>query len=165
MGVRIPPGLPVLQVVRDVELVGVEKDKGRAFHPSRNKRHMKKQTKKKKKKGTRKKAQTTSLSNGVLKSDAGSVSAEQVTKPKSYQGPPKRELERKNRDKGSSVKYFHMVGQFLRECKIELKKVKWPTRKELLASTAVVIVLVLVVSLFLGLIDVGLTKIIRGIVG
>jgi len=100
-----------------------------------------------------------------LKSDAGSVSAEQVTKPKPYQGPPKRQLERKNRDKGSSVKYFHMAGQFLRECKVELKKVKWPTRKELLASTAVVIVLVLVVSLFLGLIDVGLIRIIRSIVG
>ena len=126
---------------------------------------MKKQTKKKKKKGTRKKAQTASASNGVLNSGAGSVSAEQVTKPKPYQGPPKRELERKNRDKGSSVKYFQMAVQFLRECKVELKKVKWPTRKELVASTAVVIVLVLVVSLFLGLIDIGLIRIIRGIVG
>jgi len=53
----------------------------------------------------------------------------------------------------------------LRESKIELKKVKWPTRKELLASTAVVIVLVLVVALFLGLIDFGLIKIIKNLVG
>ena len=128
------------------------------------KRHMKK-TKKKKKKGTRKKSQTASLSNNALKSDNGSVSAEQVTKPKPYQGPQKKELERKSKDKGSSVNYFQMVGQFLRECKIELKKVKWPTRKELLASTAVVIVLVLLVGLFLGLIDVGLIRIIRAIVG
>jgi preprotein translocase subunit SecE len=126
---------------------------------------MKKQTKKKKKKGTRKRAQTASASNNALNSSAGSVSAEQVAKPKSYQGPPKRELERKNRDKESSVKYFHMAVQFLRECKVELKKVKWPTRKELLASTVVVIVLVLVVSLFLGLIDIGLVRIIRSIVG
>jgi len=125
---------------------------------------MKKQTKKKKKKGTRKKTQTTFASNAVSNSGAGSVSAEQVTKPKPYQGPPKRELERKNRDKGSSFKYFHMAVQFLRECRVELKKVKWPTRKELLASTAVVIVLVLVVALFLGLIDLGLVRIIRSIV-
>jgi len=129
------------------------------------KRHMKKQTKKKKKKGTRKKAQTASLSNGVLKSDNGSVSTEKVIKPKSYQGPQKKELERKGRDKGSSFKYFQIAGQFLRECRIELKKVKWPTRKELFASTAVVIVIVLLVSLFLGLIDVGLIRIIRIIVG
>jgi preprotein translocase subunit SecE len=127
--------------------------------------HMKKQTKKKKKKGTRKKAQTSSQSNGVLKSENASVPAEQVIKPKSYQGPQKKELERRTRDNGPSFKYFQMAGQFLRECKIELKKVKWPTRKELLASTAVVIVLVLLVSLFLGLIDVGLIRIIRSIVG
>ena len=126
---------------------------------------MKKPPKKKKKKGTRKKAQTASQSNGALKSDNGSVLAEQVITPKSYQGPQKKELERKTRDKGSSVNYFQMAGQFIRECKIELKKVKWPTRKELLASTAVVIVLVLLVALFLGLIDVGLIRIIRSIVG
>lgn len=128
--------------------------------------HMKKQTKKKRKKGTRKKAQTASLSNGVLNSDNESVSAEQEIKTKFYQGLQKKEPERKTRDnKGSSVNYFQMAGQFLRECKVELKKVKWPTRKELLASTTVVIVLALLVSLFLGLIDVGLIRIIRSIVG
>ena len=77
----------------------------------------------------------------------------------------KKELERKIGDKGSSFKYFQIAGQFLRECKVELKKVKWPTRKELFASTAVVIVLVLLVALFLGLIDVGLIRIIKIIVG
>jgi preprotein translocase subunit SecE len=135
------------------------------FTQVEKKRHMKKQTKKKKKKGTRKKTQTASQSNRVLKSDNESISSEKVIKPKPYQGPQKKELERKSRDKPSYVKYFHMAGQFLRECRVELRKVKWPTRKELLASTAVVIVLVLLVSLFLGLIDVGLIRIIRVIVG
>lgn len=133
------------------------------------KRHMKKptkSTKKKKKKGTQKKARTASLSNGVLKSDNESVSAEKAIKPKPYQNYQKKELERKTRDnKGSSVNYFQMAGQFLRECRAELRKVKWPTRKELLASTTVVIVLVLLLALFLGLIDVGLIRIIRSIVG
>jgi len=55
--------------------------------------------------------------------------------------------------------------QFLREAKVELKKVKWPTRKELLASTAVVIVLTLLVAFYLGLVDFGLIKIIRNVVG
>ena len=124
-----------------------------------------KKNKKKKKKGTRKKAQTASPSKGVLKPENESVSAKQIIKPKPYQGPQKKVMERKARDKGSSVNYFQIAVQFLKECKIELKKVKWPTRKELLASTAVVIVLVLLVSLFLGLIDVGLIRIIRIIVG
>lgn len=66
---------------------------------------------------------------------------------------------------GSVMKYIGIAGQFLRESRTELRKVKWPTRKELLASTAAVIVLVLVVSLYLGLIDFGLIKIIRSIVG
>jgi len=66
---------------------------------------------------------------------------------------------------GSVTKIANKVGQFLREAKMELKKVKWPTRKELLASTAVVIVLTLLVAFYLGLVDFGLIKIIRNVVG
>ena len=51
--------------------------------------------------------------------------------------------------------------QFLREVKIELKKVTWPSRKETLASTAVVIILVVIISSFLGLVDMGLFTLIR----
>ncbi len=50
--------------------------------------------------------------------------------------------------------------QFLREVKIELKKVSWPSRKETMASTVVVIILVIIVSAFLGLVDVGLSSLI-----
>ena len=51
--------------------------------------------------------------------------------------------------------------QFIREVKVELKKVTWPSRKQTLGSTAVVIVLVVIISLFLGIVDVGLSGIIR----
>ncbi len=51
--------------------------------------------------------------------------------------------------------------QFLREVKVELKKVTWPSRKQTLGSTLVVIILVMIISLFLGLVDVGLSGIIR----
>lgn len=51
--------------------------------------------------------------------------------------------------------------QFLREVKIELKKVTWPTRKQTLGSTGVVIVLVMIISMFLGLVDMGLAGIVR----
>jgi preprotein translocase subunit SecE len=72
----------------------------------------------------------------------------------------------KKKDKGVSIgDHLAKAGQFLREARNELKKVKWPTRKELMASTAVVIVLVLVVSFFLGIVDFGLIKIIKNIVG
>ena len=64
-----------------------------------------------------------------------------------------------------SKKYFHIVRQFLAEARIELKKVTWPTRKELLSTTAVVILLVLLVAFFLGIVDFGLVKIIRNVIG
>jgi len=51
--------------------------------------------------------------------------------------------------------------QFLREVKVELKKVTWPSRKQTIGSTVVVIILVMIISLFLGLVDVGLSSLIR----
>lgn len=81
---------------------------------------------------------------------------------------PKKVQERKG-DRGKQGKgigyYINKSIQFLRESRTELKKVKWPNKKELLASTVMVIFLVLVVALFLGIVDFGLIKIIKNIVG
>ncbi|MFN3534587.1 MAG: preprotein translocase subunit SecE, partial [Desulfatiglandales bacterium] len=55
--------------------------------------------------------------------------------------------------------------RFLRECKVELKKVKWPTKKELISVTSVVIILVLAFAFFLGLVDLGLIKLIKLVIG
>jgi len=57
--------------------------------------------------------------------------------------------------------FWTKAAQFLREVKIELKKVTWPSKKETMASTGVVIILVIIVSAFLGLVDVGLSSLIR----
>jgi preprotein translocase subunit SecE len=90
---------------------------------------------------------------------------EREMKKKTSPVPSRRDSEKKT-DNGMSVsRMVRSALQFLRESRTELKKVKWPTRKELLASTAVVIGLVLVISFFLGLIDFGLIKIIKNIVG
>lgn len=56
---------------------------------------------------------------------------------------------------------FNKAAQFLREVKVELKKVTWPSRKQTIGSTAVVIVIVLIISLFLGLVDIGLSSLVR----
>jgi len=78
-----------------------------------------------------------------------------------------RKMSKKAPETGASAigRIAGKIRQFLREAKVELKKVKWPTRKELLASTAVVIVLTLLVAFYLGLVDFGLIKIIRNVVG
>ncbi|MBI5896574.1 MAG: preprotein translocase subunit SecE [Desulfobacterales bacterium] len=51
--------------------------------------------------------------------------------------------------------------QFLREVKIELKKVTWHSRKQTMGSTLVVIILVMIISLFLGVIDFSLGKLMQ----
>jgi preprotein translocase subunit SecE len=56
---------------------------------------------------------------------------------------------------------FTKSAQFLREVKVELKKVTWPSRKQTIGSTAVVIVLVMIISLFLGVVDFGISSLIR----
>ena len=57
------------------------------------------------------------------------------------------------------------IRQFLSGSKIELKKVTWPTPKQTLASTSVVIIVVIIVSAFLGIVDFGLTKIVKLVLG
>jgi preprotein translocase subunit SecE len=51
--------------------------------------------------------------------------------------------------------------QFLREVKVELKKVTWPSRKQTIGSTVVVVILAMIISLFLGVVDMGLSGLIR----
>jgi preprotein translocase subunit SecE len=57
------------------------------------------------------------------------------------------------------------VTQFLKEARMELKKVTWPTPKQTMASTAVVIILVFILSIFLGIIDFALAKAVKLILG
>ncbi len=51
--------------------------------------------------------------------------------------------------------------QFLREVKIELKKVTWPSRTQTIGSTVVVIILVFIVAVFLSLVDGFLSFLVR----
>jgi len=57
--------------------------------------------------------------------------------------------------------YFEKTKQFFREVKIELKKVTWPSRNQTIGSTVVVILLVMIISLFLGMVDIGLSNLVR----
>jgi len=53
--------------------------------------------------------------------------------------------------------------QFLSEVKGEVKKVTWPSRKEAMGGTAVVLLVVLIMAILLGLVDLLLSKIIAAI--
>jgi preprotein translocase subunit SecE len=54
---------------------------------------------------------------------------------------------------------------FLAETRTELKKVTWPTREELKESTQVVIVSTFIVTVFVGIVDQILSRIIRLVFG
>jgi preprotein translocase subunit SecE len=50
---------------------------------------------------------------------------------------------------------------FFEEVKTELGKVTWPTRKETIGTTWVVVTIILLISFYLGATDVILTKLMR----
>ena len=56
---------------------------------------------------------------------------------------------------------FEAAKQFLREVKTELKKVTWPSRKDTLSGTLVVLVAVFIIAIFLGIVDSGLSNLIK----
>jgi preprotein translocase subunit SecE len=53
------------------------------------------------------------------------------------------------------------IFQFLKETRYELKRVTWPSRKETVAGTAVVLIIVFIVAVFLGIVDMGLSEVIK----
>lgn len=55
--------------------------------------------------------------------------------------------------------------QYIREVTFELRKVVWPSRKETIGSTAVVLVVVALAGAFLGVVDLVLSRLIRLVIG
>ncbi|MDU4962391.1 MAG: preprotein translocase subunit SecE [Sporomusaceae bacterium] len=56
------------------------------------------------------------------------------------------------------------VKKFFREVRAELKKVAWPTRRELIAYTGVVFVSVVVVAALIWIIDTSFNGLLRAII-
>jgi preprotein translocase subunit SecE len=54
---------------------------------------------------------------------------------------------------------------FFDEVKLELEKVTWPTRKETIATTWVVVFIVVLISFYLGACDLVLARLLRFLLG
>ena len=52
---------------------------------------------------------------------------------------------------------------FFDQAKVELKKVVWPDQQETISTSSAVLLLVVVMALFLGVVDLALTKIIAAV--
>ena len=61
------------------------------------------------------------------------------------------------------VELINALKTFLGEVKTELKKCTWPSRKELMGSTMVVVVSVIILGVFVGLSDTALMGLLRSV--
>ncbi len=59
----------------------------------------------------------------------------------------------KKTDKNAKPGFFARIGKWFRDMKSELKKVQWPTRKQTINNTVIVIVCVIVVGICIALFD------------
>ena len=59
----------------------------------------------------------------------------------------------KKSDKNAKPGFFARVGKWFRDMRSELKKVQWPTRKQTINNTLIVIACVIVVGIFIALFD------------
>jgi preprotein translocase subunit SecE len=60
---------------------------------------------------------------------------------------------------------FDKIKKFLKEVRFELTKVTWTTREELIYSTIVVIIVSIVMSIFIGVVDLGLSNLATMLLG
>jgi len=55
--------------------------------------------------------------------------------------------------------------QFIQQVRAEVAKVVWPTRRETLLTTAMVLVLAIVLAIFFALVDFGIRSGLSGVLG
>jgi len=123
---------------------------------------MKKKKAHKKRKASKKTNVLLEASNFTQRKAGGNIA---LAKENLQQAPLKKDVYKKTDTSVFVLKrYFIVARQFLFDAKVELKKVTWPTKKELLSTTAVVIVLVILIAFFLGVVDLGLVKIIKNVI-
>jgi preprotein translocase subunit SecE len=51
--------------------------------------------------------------------------------------------------------------KFIKEAYIELRKVTWPSRQQVINYTTVVVIVSIVVAIFLGMLDMGFSSVIE----
>lgn len=59
------------------------------------------------------------------------------------------------------MEYVDKARDYFKEVAAELKRVTWPTKKDTMAATWVVIITVIILSVFLGIVDLGLSQFIK----
>ena len=71
----------------------------------------------------------------------------------------------KKSGKNAKPDFFARAGKWFRDMKSELKKVQWPTRKQTINNTLIVIACVIIVGIFIALFDFVAGEAIRLLIG
>jgi len=58
------------------------------------------------------------------------------------------------------MEFLKRVKEFFEEVAAEYRRVNWPSRQDVAASTAVVLVVVFVLAMYLGAVDVALSRLV-----
>ncbi len=53
------------------------------------------------------------------------------------------------------------IAKFFKETKAELKKVSWPTKKQLVHNTLIILVFIIITSIILAVLDLGFAELFR----
>jgi len=59
------------------------------------------------------------------------------------------------------MNFFTKISTFLKEVRLEMKKVNWPTRQETIRYTLIVLGISIAIAAFLGSLDFGFTRILN----
>ncbi len=104
---------------------------------------------------------------GAVKKAATKPAAAKPAKPKKTDTAKKTDTPKKAVKKSgeTSIAFVDTARNYLREVVFELKKVVWPSRKETLGSTAVVLLIVGLSAVFLGIVDLILSRLVKLLVG
>jgi preprotein translocase subunit SecE len=90
----------------------------------------------------------------VTESRGGTATAERPPRPQPAAG-----------GRGARGNWFSRIGLFYRQVVAELRKVIWPSRKELGTYTSVVLVFVIAVTSIVGVLDLLFTKLVLRVFG
>ena len=85
------------------------------------------------------------------KETAAKADAKVETKAETRVDKPKKEKKAEKKDKKPGI--IARVSKWLKDMKAELKKVQWPTRKQTINNTLIVIACVIVVGIVIGAFD------------
>jgi preprotein translocase subunit SecE len=102
-------------------------------------------------------------SRGPAKAKKAANRAEAPAKAKKADMVRKGEVSKKGAKKSPEAgkPFIDAARDYLRDVVAELKKVVWPTRKETLGSTAVILVIIILSGVFLGLVDTVWSKLLH----